>query len=75
MAVTISFNIPLASYVLPDPAIPIRREACLIYMFLVIKSDVAIVYVVGTVILLIYSPLEGSKSIVFNLADHSTNLH
>jgi len=44
-------------------------------MNLVMKSDVARVWIVGTVILDIYCPIEGSKSMDFNLLDHSTNLH
>jgi hypothetical protein len=44
-------------------------------MNFVIKSEVANVYTVGTVILPICSPKEGSKSIVLSLVDHSINLH
>lgn len=75
MPYTKSFKIPLASYVLPQPALPIMREGCLTERNDLIKSEVAKVYMVGTVILDIIYPYVGSNSIFYNLFVHSVNLH
>jgi len=61
---TKSFNIPLASYVFPQPELPIMREGCLTERKDLIKSDVAKVCIVGTVIFDIIYPCVGSKSML-----------
>jgi len=70
---TNSLRIPLINCVLPQPAIPITSDGCLMKIKLLINSDVARVSMVGTKTLPIL--LEaGSYSVVTNLLLHSPNL-
>jgi len=56
LPVTRSFRIPLASWVFPQPELPIINDGCLTERLDLMNSDVAKVYMVGTVIFDIISP-------------------
>jgi len=65
----------LANCVLPQPARPINMTGWLIKMNFLTKYYVARVYLVGTVIFPITSPLAVSKSTCSNVFVHYSNLH
>ncbi len=67
---TIERRIPLASCVLPQPAKPISKTGWFTKMNFLTKYYVANVYLVGTVILPITSPLAVSKSTCYKVVVH-----
>jgi hypothetical protein len=68
-------KIPLASWVLPQPAKPISKTGWLMKMNFLTKYSVAKVYLVGTVMLPMTSPRAVSKSTCSRVLVHYSNLH